>query len=255
MRRCTGVLAAAALVVLAACSGDSTEGDADTDTDVDTDVDADTDCDTLLADAGEPANKCTTGTEAQCEQAFENTDTSYLWMLMLDEWYIDAKGNELKRPDEELLQRRACIADLLRERSAQQVDDDWNSPDFLSAVATATQVRPALELKAVQKCNVHLTDELVEACATLDLDACAADAFCWSPIGQRFDEGRQCLEAQVGVGCTGSQGCGDMPTWAVAPDGVCWWFPSTCIPQGPGWKTADNAEGDPCADAGGPACE
>ena len=239
-----------------ACGGDAdTDTDTDTDTDVDSDSDTDADCDALLADAGEAANKCTSGTEEQCEQAFANPTVSYLWMLMLDDWYIDDEGNELKRPDEELQQRRSCIADLLRESSAEQVKDDWNSPGFLSAVATGDQVRPALELKAVQKCNVLLTEDQVEACATLDLDACAADAFCWSPKGRRFDADRQCLEGQVEVGCTGSPGCEDMPTWAVDPDGACWWFPNGCIPQGPGWQMAGHGVDDPCADVGGPDCE
>lgn len=251
-----------AALLIAGCEGGD-GADADVDTDVDTDVDSDTDtdsaltdCDTILASSGDNPNKCTSGTEQQCAQALASTGVSYSWFFHLHETSPDGYGDVVQLTDFQLEQRRQCVAGFLRTRYPESVKDSWNSLDEISAVATGDQIGPVFALQIVKKCNVSCHDPAGCECADLSLGDCQAHAFCWSPQGRRLDADLQCLVPAAAVGCTAAQGCEDIVTKAESPDGECWEFGSSCIPEAEGWRDV-SSEDAPCMPRGQgyPDCE
>jgi hypothetical protein len=75
------------------------------------------------------------------------------------------------------------------------------------------------------------------ACAVLASAevACGDDDDQRALLGTRLDLDRNCFEAEpVEVGFDDGRPCGDEVTTTKAPNGECWAFPNTCIPEG--WK-------------------
>ena len=66
-----------------------------------------------------------------------------------------------------------------------------------------------------------------------DVDACREEASCDYPTRgwpTRNDSISPGLEESVIAGCAGEDGCGDLPTTAIDPDGHAWGMPDTCAP-------------------------
>lgn len=49
-------------------------------------------------------------------------------------------------------------------------------------------------------------------------------------LAQRYDSTNVCLGKPLGVGCTDATSCDESLMWALNPDGMCFLFPSSCVP-------------------------
>jgi len=78
-------------------------------------------------------------------------------------------------------------------------------------------------------------------CSALEETACLADPICMRLYGKPLPSGSLRY-----VNCTVSCG-GALPTCAIDPNGVCWIFPSTCVPVG--WTKVWECEPTECAGA------
>ena len=88
------------------------------------------------------------------------------------------------------------------------------------------------------------TDTDTDGCASLDVDACAANGACAVITGRTLQETAAgvCVdfgEDPIPLGCMDAKGgCGDAETLAAESEGSCThWFSSTCLPQG--WTACD----------------
>lgn len=75
-----------------------------------------------------------------------------------------------------------------------------------------------------------------KSCEELDVDQCAQRQDCRVIDGRKVFEAEKCLMSSQPLGCMSvNLYCGDAETPAKNPDGECYWFPSTCVPDG--WKS------------------
>ena len=97
------------------------------------------------------------------------------------------------------------------------------------------------------------------ACEDLSPEECAKNDECFGLLAEPIDPMNRCFLPPVdNMVCLGSQTvCDDEETFAIAPDGQCWFFGNSCLP--PGFVNRDDAEeniSEVCVDfRTQPACE
>ena len=80
-------------------------------------------------------------------------------------------------------------------------------------------------------------------CAEVDPEVCSGREDCVVITGNAIDRDNGCIGASSDLGCMQRDwGCGDAETYARDPEGVCWWFSSTCQPSYPGWESAEDED-------------
>lgn len=135
-------------------------------------------------------------------------------------------------PEAERLANWTCLANLLRARGA-EVEPQGESFDVF-ATATWSQVQDLLRLELVNTVEVGCrTQDVCTHCDALSVAACANDALCSVISAAPIDGAGMCAQMPVPVGCMPSgRPCGEAISFAADPEGRCWQFGTTCIPEG-----------------------
>lgn len=169
-------------------------------------------------------------TPARCAQLQTQPDRTVSFSVALGT--TDAAGKPVSASA--LKHRAACVVDFMGQRGVVGV---VASPDNTAITTTSTlrRMAPALEFKVVGGFTANCSG--VGACAwcgASPVQACKADAFCETLVGQPVDSASQCLLAPVEVGCLpAGTSCDGAITWAAASAAsTCHRFTTTCIPAG-----------------------
>lgn len=228
-------LTVAAALLLAGCLASQDSNDA-----ADSGLEGEADpCDAVLV-VGSAEGKCGDGLqEARCAQAAANPDVELLWSLELEQRYEDDEGNLRQYPEDQQRFRRDCVLDYLESFGVEAPSGSEHGIDSVWVDAAYSPLAPAIALNVVDEVNVYCEgDHPFCDCSGLDLEGCAAHAFCQEIHASYLDPEAGCWRSSETVGCTRGEVCGAAMTPGCSPDDECYLFSSTCLPDQPGWEEA-----------------
>ncbi|MCY1055811.1 hypothetical protein [Nannocystis sp. SCPEA4] len=170
---------------------------------------------------------------ARCLQARAHPEVRFSWILSLDVNTTDERGDQVALGEAALRERWQQVIDRLRADGAHEIGENWGL-DSVFVTAPHPAVRGAMGLPQVYMVSPSCAEDDHEfcACERLRVDQCLAHAFCQDVRGLP-----RCREPAVLAGCTRAEACADSITHAIDPGGGKWEFPSSCLPDQPGWRS------------------
>ncbi|GAB4301443.1 MAG: hypothetical protein Kow0090_16970 [Myxococcota bacterium] len=233
--------------VLSVCGGDekkgggsSQKGDGDdSDGGFFADDDDNNDADGGETDVCETAYKKRSGGSVscfepeRCDMAKKNPWMIFRFLLKLKTTYKDESGEETTYAPYYLEKNWECIGSFLRGRGVSEISEyDKSQPERLEALATYSQIEPALEFDIVRVWEANCRDGKCEYCSTLSIEECEADIFCAVIEGNKYIHKRYCFYPYEKAGCRNAD---DEPSgtfeYALDSEGNCWGF-NSYVPEG-----------------------
>jgi|GEM_PF-5404730 len=182
-------------------------------------------------------SKCVNGIThlwRQCDWARRHSLEPMKW------WLFPAIGNDTV-PGEE----HQPLLNLLANHGLQGVLPEPKDGGRLVAQRGTQVIASYRELAAVLFSDV--VEKVTLECASsacrcnVSLEECRGRGpFCYIVQGRTTNRTSGCVHQFIGAGCARYHGvCGLMITTMVGPGNRGWMFPSTCVPEGPGWRPAE----------------
>lgn len=186
--------------------------------------------------------------DARCEAVRTQPDRKVHWSLFVDQYRVDAHGDQLPVDEDEFAQRRDCLVRYLDSTGVRAMPS--TDGEEVELDASHDQVASALEFSVVQGYDLGCGESGCDRCAGLSEKACKADAFCAGLEGDKLNEAGDCFEPTI-VACTrGDIGCGGVIYTVERADG-CWRF-SGCMAEG--WTASESSTCNLAAFANLAAC-